>query len=74
MKKMITLVLMSVMLFAFSLTASAAPSPNGSTVTEDGTLATSPKTGESDLVLLGLGTAAVVLAAGAVVAGKKAAA
>ena len=72
MKKLATLMMMLVMLFSFTLTANAEVSPSGKPVTEDGTTdATSPKTGESDIVLYGLGTAAVVLASGAVVLRKK---
>ena len=78
MKKMLTLALMIVMMFSFSLTAYAAKkdpvySPSGKPVTEEGKpVVTSPKTGESEIVLYGLGTAAVVLASGAVVLRKKA--
>ena len=77
MKKMLTLAMMLVMLFACSITSYAYKkdpvySPNGKPVTEEGTdVVTSPKTGESDIVLYGLGTAAVVLASGAVVLRKK---
>ena len=74
MKKMLTLAMMVVMLFAFSITANAsAASPSGKPITEEGTdVVTSPKTGESEIMLYGLGTAAVVLASGAVVLRKKA--
>lgn len=72
MKKLATLMMMLVMLFSFTLTANAEISPSGKPVTEEGTSdVTSPKTGESDIVLYGLGTAAVVLASGAVVLRKK---
>ena len=74
MKKMLTLAMMVLMLFAFSITANAsAASPSGKPITEEGTdVVTSPKTGESEIMLYGLGTAAVVLASGAVVLRKKA--
>ena len=74
MKKMLTLAMMVVMLFAFSITANAsAASPSGKPITEEGTgVVTSPKTGESEILLYGFGTAAVVLASGAVVLRKKA--
>ena len=76
MKKMLTLAMMLVMLFAFSITANAAKdpvySPSGKPVTEEGTdVVTSPKTGESEILLYGYGTAAVVFASGAVVLRKK---
>ena len=74
MKKIVTLMMMLVMLFSFTLTANAEISPSGEPVTEEGTTeATSPKTGESDMVLYGLGAAVAVLASGAVVIRKKAA-
>ena len=76
MKKMLTLAMMLVMLFAFSITANAnsvAASPSGKPITEEGTgVVTSPKTSDSEILLYGLGTAAVVLASGAVVLRKKA--
>ena len=74
MKKMLTLAMMVVMLFAFSITANAsAASPSGKPITEEGTdVVTSPKTGESEIMLYDLVTAAVVLASGAVVLRKKA--
>ena len=76
MKKMMTLVCMLMMLFAFSITANANqlnPSPSGKPITEEGKdVVTSPKTGESEILLYGFGTAAVVLASGAVVLRKKA--
>ena len=76
MKKMLTLSMMVVMLFTFSITANAAKdpvySPSGKPVTEEGTdVVTSPKTGESEILLYGFGTAAVVLASGAVGLRKK---
>lgn len=73
MKKLVTFLMMFVMLFSFTLTADAASSPSGKPVVEDGNgEATSPKTGESDLLLYGYGMAAVVLASGAIVIRKKA--
>lgn len=73
MKKMMTLMMMLVMLFSFSMTADAAVSPSGTPEKAPGSdLVTSPKTGESDIVLYGLGVTAVVLASGAVVIRKKA--
>ena len=74
MKKMMTLVCMLMMLMAFSITANAsAASPSGKPITEEGSsIVTSPKTGDSEILLYGLGTAAVVLASGAVVLRKKA--
>lgn len=74
MKKMMTLVCMLMMLFAFSITANAsAASPSGKPITEEGSnVVTSPKTGDNEIMLYGLGTAAVVLASGAVVLRKKA--
>ena len=71
MKKFVTLAAMLVMLFAASLTVSAEESPKGETTTEESAPATSPKTGDSDIVLYGLGAATVVLAAGAVVIKKR---
>ena len=75
MKRMLTLAMMVVMLFAFSITANANslnPSPSGKPITEEGKdVVTSPKTGESELLLYGFGTVAVVLASGAVVLRKK---
>ena len=73
MKKMMTLVCMLMMLFAFSITANAsAASPSGKPITEEGSnVVTSPKTGESEILLYGFGTAAVVFASGAVVLRKK---
>lgn len=72
MKKMATLAMMLVMLFSFSLAVNAETSPSGKPVTEEGTTAaTSPKTGESDVVLYSLGTVAAVLASGAVVIKKR---
>ena len=80
MKKMLTLAMMVVMLFAFSITANAsglAPSPSGEPTTEENPTEvpsgiTSPKTGESEVVLYGLGMTAVVLASGAVIVRKRA--
>lgn len=73
MKKLVTLMMMLVMLFSFTMTTDAAKSPSGKPVTEEGSsTVTSPKTGESEIVLYGLGMAAVVLASGAVVIRKKA--
>ena len=68
--------MMVVMLFAFSITANAAKDPvystSGKPVTEEGKdVVTSPKTGESEILLYVFGTAAVVLASGAVVLRKK---
>lgn len=72
MKKTVTLLLMVLMLFSFSVTVNAADSPSGKTETSQGTtLVTSPKTGESDRMLYGLGTAAVALASGAIIIRKK---
>lgn len=72
MKKMLTLAMMLTMMFTFSMTADAAVSPSGTPVTKPGTdVIVSPKTGESDIVLYGLGMAAVVLSSGAVVLRKK---
>lgn len=72
MKKMITLMMMLVMLCSFSMTVCAADSPKSTPTTEAANEAVSPKTGESDIVLYGLGMTAVVCAAGAVVIRKKA--
>lgn len=71
MKKYMVLLAMLVMLFSVSLTVSAEESPSGETTTEESAPATSPKTGESDIVLYSFGAAAVVLAAGAVVIKKR---
>lgn len=78
MKKMITLMMMLVMLFSFSLTVNAAKSPSGETTEEQNETVVppsqdvaSPKTGESNVVLYGLGMTAVVLASGAVVIRRK---
>lgn len=80
MKKFLVLATMLVMLFSVSLTAYAAKSPKGEKVEEKPTTivqiyqaapVVSPKTGESDIVLYGLGAAAVVLASGAVIVRKK---
>ena len=80
MKKMLTLAMMVVMLFAFSITANASglnPSPSGKPTTEENPTEvpsgiTSPKTGESEVVLYGLGMTVVVLASGAVIVRKRA--
>lgn len=77
MKKFVTLLMMLTMVCSFSLTAHAGTSPSGKPVTDESTgtgsgTATSPKTGENDMVLYSLGAAAVVLASGAVVIRKKA--
>ena len=62
-------------MLSFSLTAYAknpAVSPSGKPVVEQGTVVVeSPKTGDTDIVLYGLGTAAVILASGAAVIRKK---
>lgn len=75
MKKMVTLAVMMMMVFSFSLTAQAAKSPQGTVVekqeTEEVKPVVSPKTGESEIVLYGLGAAAVVLASGAVIVRRK---
>lgn len=71
MKKMATL-MMIMMLFSFTLTVNAEVSPSGKPVTDAGKdTVTSPKTGESDIVLYGLGAVATVLASGAVVVRRK---
>ena len=76
MKKIAALLLMLVTMLSFSLTVYAKDpviSPSGKPVQEEGTtVVESPKTGDSDIVLYGLGTAAVLLASGAVVIRKKA--
>lgn len=73
MKKMVTLLMMLVMMFSFSMTANAEVSPSATPETAPGTdPVVSPKTGESDIVLYGLGMTAVVLASGAVVIRKRA--
>ena len=79
MKKMMTVMMMLVMMFSFSLTVNAEVSPKGESTTEQNATVVppsqetaSPKTGESDIVLYGLGMTAVVLASGAVVLRKKA--
>lgn len=77
MKKMLTLALVIVMLFACSITSYAYEkdpvySPSGKPVVEEGKeVATAPPTGENDMVLYGLGAAAAVLASGAVVIKKR---
>ena len=47
------------MLFAFSMTAMANPSPDPEKSTEEETEETSPKTGESNIFIYGLGGAGV---------------
>ena len=72
MKKLVTLMMMLMMMFSFTLTANAEISPSGKPVTDQGTTdVTSPKTGETDLVLYGLGAAATILSTSAVVIRKK---
>lgn len=72
MKKLVTLMMMLMMMFSFTMTANAEVSPSGKPVETPGTSdTTSPKTGESDIILYGLGAAATVLASGAVVIRKK---
>lgn len=76
MRKLVTFLLMLVLTLSFSLTAyakNAAVSPSGKPVVEEGTtVVESPKTGENEIALYGLGTAAVLLASGAAVVKKKA--
>ncbi|MDO4331936.1 MAG: LPXTG cell wall anchor domain-containing protein [Eubacteriales bacterium] len=83
MKKLVILASMMVMLFSFTLTANAEASPEGIPYTPpvQVTVETpapqpetnvSPKTGENQEVLFGLGMAAVIFAAGAVATGRKA--
>lgn len=73
MKKFLTLAAMFVMLFSVSLTADAANSPKAEKVDTKPVLiqVVSPKTGESDVVLYGLGASAVVLTSAAVIVRKK---
>ena len=78
MKKIITFMLMLIMLFSFTLTVNAEISPSGKptdeknqTVVPPSKGTTSPKTGESEVILYGFGMAAVVFASGAVVVRKK---
>ena len=81
MKKLITFMMILTMVCSFTLTAHAGTSPSGKPVADEGVggaggadssgTATSPKTGECDMVLYSLGAAAVVLASGAVVFRKK---
>lgn len=72
MKKLATLMIMLTLVFSFTLTANAEVSPSGKPVTDAGKdTVTSPKTGESDIVLYGLGAVATVLASGAVVVRRK---
>lgn len=73
MKKLVTLAMMLTMMFSFSLTANAEISPTAQPEKTPGTeLVVSPKTGESDLVVYGLGMAAVILSSGAVMIRKRA--
>ena len=73
MKKMLALVMMFMTMSVVSLTVNAAGSPQATPEKAPGTnLVESPKTGESEIVLYGLGMTAVVLASGAVVIRKKA--
>ena len=73
MKKMVTLALMLVMMFSFTLTANAEISPSAKPEKDPGTeLVVSPKTGDSDIAVYGLGVAAVALASSAVVLRKRA--
>ena len=79
MKKFLVLATMLVMLCSMSLTAYAAKSPKGEKVEEKPTTivqiyqdpVVSPKTSDSDIMLYGLGAAATVWAAGAVVVKRK---
>lgn len=76
MKKFVLLGSMLVMLFSFTLTANAEVSPKGTPVTSESTGKTpgtnvSPKTGEDQTLLFGLGAAAVVFASGVIITGKK---
>ena len=73
MKKLVTLMMALVMMFSVSMTANAEISPQAKPEKVPGTdLVESPKTGESEIVLYGLGMAVVVLASGAVVIRKRA--
>ena len=73
MKKLVTLMMALVMMLSVSMTANAEISPQAKPEKAPGTdLVESPKTGESEIVLYGLGMAAVVLASGAVVIRKRA--
>lgn len=73
MKKLVTLMMALVMMFSVSMTANAEISPQAKPEKAPGTdLVESPKTGESEIVLYGLGMAVVVLASGAVVIRKRA--
>ncbi len=58
-KKRVVLFLAFTMLCAFSMTAMAKPSPTPEQSTEEETEETSPKTGESNIILYGLGGASV---------------
>ena len=79
MKKFLTLATMLVMLFSVSLTADAAKSPKAEKVEEKPATivqiyqapVVSPKTADSDVMLYGMGAAAVVCATGAVVVKRK---
>lgn len=78
MKKLMTLMLMIIMMFSFTMTVNAEISPTGKptdeknqTVVPPSKGTVSPKTGESEIILYGFGVAAVVFASGAVVVRKK---
>ena len=74
MKKFLVLATMLVMLFSVSLTAEAAKSPKGEKVEEkpvEVVLVVSPKTADNDIMLYGMGAAAVVCATGAIVVKRK---
>lgn len=72
MKRFLTLTTMLVMLCSASLTVNAAKSPAAEKVdTQPAVTQTSPKTGESDLVLYGLGASAAVLTSAAVIVRRK---
>ena len=74
MKKFLTLATMLVMLFSVSLTADAAKSPKAEKVESkpvEVVLVVSPKTADNDIMLYGMGAAAAVCAAGAVVVKRK---
>lgn len=58
-KKKLMLFVAFAMLCAFSMTAMANPSPTPEESTEDETEETSPKTGESNIFVYGLGGAGV---------------
>ena len=78
MKKLMTLMLMLIMMFSFTMTVNAEISPSGKptdeknqTVVPPSKGTVSPKTGENEIILYGFGVAAVVFASGAVVVRKK---